>query len=114
MVSKHRPCGTAAYMAPEVHVGKKIGQKYSDIFSGAVVMVEWFTGSRAWRLDGSGEEIGKIAKRRKKEGRMPDSLKDVPYPVRPLLTRCLSYNTKERPSARRVKEVMASLAGRYC
>jgi serine/threonine protein kinase len=109
--SRERPCGTPAYQAPEVQVGRKTPQKYSDVYSAALVITEWFSGSRAWTVEEEDDDIGDAAKRKKKANVMPDGLVNVPDRVRPLLTECLSYSRSERPTAEVMRERLEKLAG---
>lgn len=75
-------------------------------------MVEWFSGKRAWVVEEGDDDIGDAAKKKKKAKTMPDQLVEVPDRVRHLLTECLSYNHRDRPSAKRMQERFAVLTGR--
>ena len=88
-----------------------MSQTYSDIFSMAVAIIEWFTGKRAWHLGPDKSEHPRMLHERKLTQQLPEGLQDVLQNVRPLLTQCLNYNCKERPSASDIEKQLLVLAG---
>ena len=80
--------GTAAYMAPEQARGRDV-DKRADIWAFGVVLHELLTGRR---LFGGDDLAGTLAMVLKEQ---PD-LSDVPAEVRPLLTKCLEKDPKDR------------------
>lgn len=99
--------GTAYYQAPEVQIHGRRAQPHSDVWTTSVVGTEWFTGKRPWRIR---QLIDLITK--KESECMPEFLHKVQDDnIRDLLTKCLSYDRRSRPTAAEVKTKLEGIKG---
>ncbi len=80
--------GTAAYMAPEQALGKRV-DKRADIWAFGVVLYEMLTGTRLFRGETLTETLASVVKEQ------PD-LSAVPPQVQWLLEKCLEKDPKKR------------------
>lgn len=97
--------GTSYYEAPEVVVEGKPAQTYSDVWSGSLLGLEWFTGTTTWKLNGPNNHH--IMKKNKV---MPTThLHKVPDAVRRCLTKGLNYTTDDRPSAQQMVNLLQNV-----
>ncbi|MCU1513496.1 MAG: hypothetical protein JWO10_586 [Microbacteriaceae bacterium] len=88
--------GTAAYISPE-QAGARALSTASDIYSLGLVLLESFTGVRAF----AGDAVTTVALRLSSEPEIPHS---VPRAWRPLLRRMLERDPEKRPSAAEAAE----------
>ena len=80
--------GTAAYMAPEQLLGRKV-DKRSDIWAFGVVLYEMVTGSRPFQGADSAETLSSVVTKEPDFERVPTSLRN-------LLHKCLEKDPKNR------------------
>ncbi|KAL4419965.1 hypothetical protein ABPG75_007063 [Micractinium tetrahymenae] len=88
-------CGTFAWMAPEVIMGSRCTSAV-DIFSFGVVLWELITGEAPKRG----------------EMRLPEVPRECPQEAADLITRCMSLEPRDRPTAQQLMQQLAAMKGR--
>ena len=86
--------GTAAYMAPEQARGRAVDRR-SDIWAFGCVLYEMVTGARAFKSDDVTDTIVAVVSKEPDWQALPAAASSV----RPLLTRCLKKDPKQRLQA---------------
>jgi len=84
--------GTAAYMSPEQAKGR-LADKRSDIWAFGCVLYEMLSGRRAFEGDDINDTIAAVLRAEPNWNALP---KSTPSPLRRLLRRCLTRDTRER------------------
>jgi eukaryotic-like serine/threonine-protein kinase len=84
--------GTAAYMSPEQARGHHL-DKRADIWAFGCVLFEMLTGRVAFAGDTASDTIARILEREPEWGALPSA---TPAPIRRLLFRCLTKESKQR------------------
>lgn len=95
--------GTPIYMAPEITLFNKSASQFTDVWSLAATMTEFFSKHPLWKLNEGFERFNLTFLMKKKE--MP-SLLDVPLCLQGILIKCYNYEDIKRPT---VKEILHSL-----
>lgn len=90
--------GTLAYMAPERFADDTPPMPESDIWALGATIYELITGDAPYGNDGG---------IRQKKGECPPAIKqDLPDSIKELIFTCLSYDAKQRPTARRIVDTV--------
>lgn len=90
--------GTLAYMAPERFADDTPPMPESDIWALGATIYELITGDAPYGNDGG---------IRQKKGEYPPAIKqDLPDSIKELIYACLSYDAKQRPTARRIVDTV--------
>lgn len=98
-------CGTTAFMAPEVFRGQEYSE-LADIFSFGVVLYSLLTFELPW---GRQTTVVNYEERLSKPIEYPVRILNSEYsPLAKICTRCLSIDPAERPTAKQLKELLAS------
>lgn len=90
--------GTTCYLAPEVSENGQRALSSSDVWSGCLVSLQWYTGKRSWRSTGP-QSIQSM----KANKQMPHELSDVPEKLQIALRSGLNYDPHARPDAAYIK-----------
>ena len=99
--------GTAAYMAPEQAKGRVV-DKRADIWAFGAVVYEMLTGKRAFAGEDVSDTLAAVIRAEVKFDALP---KEVPAPVRHVLTACLQRDPKQR--VHDIADVRLALAGSF-
>lgn len=90
--------GTFAYMAPERFTEGTPPMPESDIWALGATLYELITGDAPYGNDGGSKQ---------KEGDdIPPIRKEIPDTIKELIYSCLSYNAKDRPTARQIVDTV--------
>ena len=90
--------GTFAYMAPERFVEGTPPMAESDIWAFGATLYELITGDAPFGNDGGSKQ--------QKGVHIPPIKQNIPEPVKQLIYDCLSYEAKDRPTARSIVDVV--------
>lgn len=90
--------GTFAYMAPERFVEGTPPMPESDIWAFGATLYELITGDAPFGNEGGGSQ--------KKEDQIPSIAQKIPDTIKKLIYSCLSYDIRERPTARQIVDTV--------
>ena len=90
--------GTFAYMAPERFIEGTPPMPESDIWALGATLYELVAGDAPFGNDGGSSQ--------KKDTAIPPIIKNVPEPVKDLIYACLSFEPKDRPTARSIVDTV--------
>lgn len=96
--SEDKSGGTFAYMAPERFIEGTPPMPESDIWAFGATLYELITGDAPYGDYGGSKQ--------KKSTSIPPIKHDIPDSIKQLIYACLSYNTKERPTARNIVDLV--------
>lgn len=90
--------GTFAYMAPERFIEGSIPMPESDVWALGATLYELITGDAPYGNDGGSKQ--------KKGEHVPPIKQDIPDTIKDLVYACLSYDVKDRPTARQIVDTV--------
>ena len=112
----HDSVGTPSYMAPECFIGKKKGTPQSDMWSLGATMLELFSESDAWKIDGEEDQIAYLSQSLQ-EQKLPDGLENLKEKccdsISEMIYQSLDYDPLQRPSAIQFLHHLEKIAGSF-
>ena len=113
--------GTPAYMAPEIILDRKTSSTSSDVYSYGATLYQVMFREDLWDTDemgtsgpikfyyGPSRNPLEILKEKVSIEQVPKKLKDKKHPAIEVITKCVQFDRSDRPSSRKVLDIMNKL-----